>query len=141
MVKSHLEYANCICSPHTAQDKTTGKGTNESNYVNTRNQTFAIDRLKYFNIPTLVYRRFRRDMIMVFKLLTDIYDSNIACQLVKPNNFVTRGHHLRLYKQHVQYDLCKYLFTNRIVSNWNGLPDNVITSNSVGIFENRLDKF
>jgi len=28
-----------------------------------------------------------------------------------------------------------------MVSNWNSLPDNVITSNSVGIFENRLDKF
>jgi len=56
---------------------------------------------------------------MVFKLLTDIYDSNIACYLVKPNNFITRGHHLRWYKQHVHYDLRKYLFANRIVSNWN----------------------
>jgi len=80
-------------------------------------------------------------MIMVFKLLTDIYDSNIACHLVKPNNFVTRCHHLRLYKQHVHYDLRKYFFANRIVSNWNSLLDNVITSNSVGIFENRLDEF
>jgi len=77
---------------------------------------------------------------MVFKLLTDIHDSNIACHLVKPNNFVTRGHHLRLYKQHVHYDLRNYFFGNHMVSNWNSLPDNVITSNSVGIFENRLDK-
>jgi len=60
-----------------------------------------IDRLKYLNLPTLVYQRFRGYMIMVFKLLKDIYDSNIACHLVKPNNFVTRGHHLRLYKQYV----------------------------------------
>jgi len=42
------------------------------------------DRLKYLNLPTLLYRRFRGDMIMVFKLLTGIYDSNIACHLVKP---------------------------------------------------------
>jgi len=53
-----------------------------------------IDRLKYLNLPRLVYRRFRGDMIMVFKLLTNIYDSNIACHLVKPNNFVTRGNNL-----------------------------------------------
>jgi len=66
-----------------------------------------VDRLKYLNLPTLVYRRFKGDMIIVFKLLTGIYDSKIACHLVKPNNFVTRGHHLRLYKQHVQYDLRK----------------------------------
>jgi len=68
---------------------------------------------------------------MVFQHLTGIFDSNIACHLVKPNNFVTRGHHLRLYN----YDLRTYSFGNRIVSNWNSL------FNSVGTFENRLDKF
>jgi len=29
----------------------------------------------------------------------------IACQLVKSTHFDTRGHHLRLFKKHVQYDL------------------------------------
>jgi len=77
----------------------------------------------------------------VFKLHTDMYDSNIACHLVKPNNFVTRDQHLRLYKQHVHYDLRKYLFGNCILSNWNSLSDNVITSNSVRIFENDLKHF
>ena len=50
------------------------------------------DRLKYLNLPTLLYRRLRGDMIMVYKLLSGIYDSNIACHSVKPNNYVTRGH-------------------------------------------------
>jgi len=35
--------------------------------------------------------------------------------------------------------ICVYFNGNRIVSNWNSLPDYVITSNSVGIFENRLN--
>jgi len=78
---------------------------------------------------------------MVFKLLTGIYDSNIACDLIKSNKFITRGHHLQLYKQHVHYDLRKYSFGNHIFSIRNSLPDYVISSNSVGIFENRLDKF
>jgi len=77
---------------------------------------------------------------MIIKLLTGIYDSNIACHLIKSNNFITGGHHLRLYKQHVYYDLCKYSFGNRIVSIWNSLPNYVIASNSVVVFENRLDK-
>ena len=85
-----------------------------------------INRLKYLNLPTLVYRRLRGDMILVFKLLTGIYDSNIACHLVKSSNLVTRGHHLRIYKQHAHYDLRKYFFGNRIVSNWNSLPDFVV---------------
>jgi len=74
---------------------------------------------------------------MVYKLISGIYDSNIACQLVKPTNFVTRGHHLRLFKRHFHYDLHKYYFGNRIISDWNSLHDFVINSNSIGVFENR----
>ena len=66
-----------------------------------------IDRLKNLNLPTLLYRRLRGDMNMVYKLLSGLYDSNIVCNLVKPNNYVTRGHHLRLFKKHVHYDLRK----------------------------------
>ena len=69
-----------------------------------------IDRLKNLNLPALLYRRLRGDMIMVYKLLSGLYDSNIACNLVKPNNYVTRGHHLRLFKKHVLYDLRKLIF-------------------------------
>ena len=102
-----------------------------------------LDRLKYLNLPTLLYRSLRGDMIMVYKLLSGTYNFNIACHLVKPNNYVTRGHHVRLFKRHVRYhyDLRKYYFGNRIISNRNSLPDYVINANSVGSFENSLDRF
>jgi len=118
MVRSHLEYANCIWSPHTAQDKKKLEKVQmrATKLIQEIKHLSYVDRLKYLNLPTLVYRRFRGDMIMVFKLLTDIYDSNIACHLVKPNNFVTRGHHLRLHKQHVHYDLHKYFKYETILS-------------------------
>jgi hypothetical protein len=67
-----------------------------------------IDRLKYFNLLTMLYRRLEGNMIMVFQLLTGICDSNLACHLVYPDSFVTRGHNLRLYKRHVHFDLRKY---------------------------------
>ena len=100
-----------------------------------------IDRLKNLNLPTLLYRRLRGDMIMVYKLLSGLHDSNIACYLVKPNIYFTRGHHLRLFKKHVHYVLRKYYFGNRIISNWNSLPDYVNNANSIGLFENSLDRF
>jgi len=65
--------------------------------------------------------------------------TNIACQPVKPTNIVTKGHHLRLFKRHFHDDLRNYYFGNRIISHWNGLPDNVINSNFIGVFENRFD--
>ena len=100
-----------------------------------------IERLRHLNLPTLLYRRLRGDMIMVFKLLSGIYDCDLACQLVKPTHFVTRGHHLRLVKRHVRYDLRKYFFGNRIVSIWNSLPVNVINADTVSLFERKLDRF
>jgi len=48
---------------------------------------------------------------------------------------------LQLFKRHVHYDLRKYYFGNRIISHWHSLPDNVINSYYVGVFENRLDLF
>ena len=66
-----------------------------------------IARLTYLKLPTLLYRRLRGDMIMVFKLLTGRYDANIACKFNKTSSFVTRGHHLRLTKSHHHYDLRK----------------------------------
>ena len=100
-----------------------------------------IDRLKYLNLPTLQYRRCRGDMIMVFKLLSGVYDSNIACHFILNSNLVTRGHHLRLFKRHIHYDLRKYYFGNRVISIWNSLPHHIINSNSIGIFEKNLDQF
>ena len=37
--------------------------------------------------------------------------------------------------------LFKYYFGNRIMSHWNSLPDYVINANSIGSFENSLDRF
>jgi len=44
-------------------------------------------------------------------------------------------------KNDVHYDLRKYYFGNRIVLKWNSLPDNIIISSTIGVFENRLDRF
>jgi len=81
------------------------------------------------------------ELIMLYKLLSGIYGCNIACQLVKPTHFITRGHYLRLFKKHDHYNLQKLYFGKRIVSNWNSLSDNITNANTIGIFENRLDCF
>ena len=48
---------------------------------------------------------------------------------------------LQLFKKHVHYDLSKYYFGNRIISNWNSFPDSVTIADSIGIIENSLDRF
>ena len=49
------------------------------------------ERLKKLDLPTLVYRRIRGDMIEVYKILNGRYDQDVEMQLpVNDNN--TRGH-------------------------------------------------
>jgi hypothetical protein len=52
----------------------------------------------------------------------------------------TRGHSLKLTKNRSRLDIGKYYFTNRVVEDWNNLPETVITAKNVKIFEKRLDK-
>ena len=48
---------------------------------------------------------------------------------------------MRLKKFHVNYDLRKFSFSNRIVSIWNSLSNWVVSANTTDTFKARLDKF
>jgi len=52
-----------------------------------------------------------------------------------------RGNSLKLLQHDCHYDLRKHNSTSRIVSFWNGLPNNVVTANTINTFKNQLDKF
>ena len=143
LVRSHLEYANCIWSPHLVSDiKNIEKvQMRATKLVSNIKHLPYIERLKYLSLPTLRYRRSRGDMILVFKILTGIIEPNIACSLSKVSNSITRGNYLKLHQSHVHYDLNKYCFNNRVVSIWNSLPNYVVLACSVKSFENKLDSF
>ena len=101
------------------------------------------ERLRKLKLPSLRYRRLRGDMIETFKIVTEIYDKRVTEDLlpIKKSTFhQTSGHSLKLTKNRSRLDIRKYYFTNRVVEDWNNLPETVITAKNVKIFENRLDK-
>ena len=53
----------------------------------------------------------------------------------------TRGHRFKLKIKRSRLDVRKYLFSQRVADEWNGLPESVVTSASVNSFKNSLDKF
>ena len=81
----------------------------------------------------------RGDLIEVFKIITN-KDNNGNCTLILHKGLVTKRNRYTLHQKHVQYDLRKYFFANRIITIWNSLPDNVVSS-FINIFKNRLDYF
>ena len=48
---------------------------------------------------------------------------------------------MNLYKERVYRDVLKYSFGNRVIDQWNSLPESVINANSIHMFKNRLDIF
>ena len=76
-------------------------------------------RLIHLNLPTLKYRRLRGDMIEVYKIIHNIYDSRASPYL--PLNSLnsranTRGNDYKLLNFSFHYDLRKHFFTARIVN-------------------------
>ena len=142
MVRSHLEYADSVWSPHKVGlieelEKVQKRATKI--FQNCKNKKY-MDRLKFLGIPTLVYRRHRGDMIEVYKILHGVHD-NVGPQLTRVEGNITRGHSMRLKVNRCRYDIRKYSFSNRIVNVWNSLPEEVVTACSVNAFKNRLDRF
>ena len=99
------------------------------------------DRLKFTGLSTLEARRIRGDMIEVFKILKGISNLDSASWFQLANNRRTRGHRLKLVKKRSRLDIRKHFFSQRVVNDWNSLPEIVIEAESVNSFKNKYDKF
>jgi len=66
-------------------------------------------------------------MTEVYKIVSGKYDSAITPTLIISDTHKTRGNDLRLQKSRLKYDMRKFYFTNRVVDQWNSLPNWVVT--------------
>ena len=98
------------------------------------------ERLEKLKLPTLSYRRLRGDMIEVYKILGGHYDPSLCDILPASGVTHTRGHAKKLYKFRSRLDTRKYSFTQRVVDQWNSLPEEVVDAPSIYAFKTRLDK-
>ena len=57
------------------------------------------------------------------------------------NDSRTRGHSLDLVKCHSRLDIRKYTFCQRVVNDWNKLPEECINATSVNMLKNRIDQY
>ena len=97
------------------------------------------ERLRELNLPTLLYRRRRFDMIQIFKLVHGLEDIN-SSSFFEFNDNPTRGHIYQIYKPAVNKTLRKNCFPIRCIDDWNQLDEDTVTCDSVLSFKTRLDK-
>jgi len=115
-VRIHLEYAESVWNPHYMYlindlekvHKRDTKIMRQCRHLNYRQH------LEFLNLPTVVFRRNRGDMIEVYKILSDKHDPTLPSILRRNINSTTRGNPMKLCTYRPKYDLCKYNFTVRV---------------------------
>jgi hypothetical protein len=139
LVRSHLEYANCVWSPYRQMDiEKIEKVQMRVTKMAQRLKKYSYEaRLRWLNLPTLKYGRLRGDMIQVY----NIGSGKPAVYLNSSHVSNTRGNIYKLQSTHLHYNLRKLFFSNRIVAMWNSLPNTVVSAVSINTFKSRLDKF
>ena len=141
MVRPHVEYANSVwCAYKQGDIKELEKIQKRATklVINFRKMPYK-DRLMHLNLPTLKYRRLRGDMIEVFKIMHNIYDSEVSPNLRYYPKSNTRGNKYKLLNHTFHYELRKYSFSARIVNIWNSLPNTVVEVDTVCLFKAHLD--
>ena len=141
-IRPHMEFCVQAWSPHLRKDIETLERVQRSAtkmVVGLKHLTYE-ERLKELGLTSLEKRRTRGDLIEVYKVMT-------AKENLDPDQFFKkadnahnlRGHTLKLYTERSRLNTRKYFFTQRVVAEWNGLPQYVVDAPSINAFKNRLD--
>ena len=107
--------------------------------VNIRNLSYE-DRLKRLGLQSLKTRRLRGELIEVFKILNGFDLVGPGLLALAPHG-VTRSNGFKLQGKRFQTDVAKNFFANKIINEWNNLPRDVVHSQTINMFKNRLDKY
>ena len=99
-------------------------------------------RLQILDLPTLIFRRARGDMMELFKHF-HVYDRTTLSKSFKPRDRLSRKHQFQLMPNKskdgvrgIQYNS----FYHRTIDTWNNLPRTVANAGDVNGFKNELDK-
>ena len=143
LIRPHIEYANKIWSPHLKKHIRSLENVKRSatKLIPGFKDIEYKEHLRKLKLPNLAYRRLR-DMIELYKILTEKYDAAVSSNFVtlRVNESDTRGHHLKIFKERCRLNIKKNLFIHRCTDVWNSLPQSVVGAPSVQSFERKIDK-
>ena len=143
MVRPILEYGNVIWGPHYILDqrKLEGVQRRATKLVpSLRNESY-IDRLTVLNLPSLLYRYRRGDLIFLFKLLNGYFELDYSNFFTLSHNTHTRGHSFKLSKPPAHH-LCRVnFFGTRVINDWNNLTSDIVENSSLNSFKSAVDNY
>ncbi len=143
-VRPHLEYGEAVWSPHLARniDALENVQVRATKLVDGLSKLNYSERLKRLDLPTLVFRRRRGDIIEMFKHFHS-YDKETLAPSFKPKQRLSRQHKFQLYtpeSRDGKNGAQSNFFFQRTTKIWNELPKYVVDAKDVNQFKNRLDE-
>ena len=96
-------------------------------------------RLSRLKLTSLEDRHYRADMIQVFKILNNSFNT-FAEHFLELSDRAGRKNSLKLFKTRNYLDIGKFSFTSRVVDLWNEIPLTVVLSSDGNTFKCNLDK-
>ena len=93
------------------------------------------ERLQKLDIFTLERRRMSGDLIETYKIVHSLKNVDEHTFFKKTTGNL-RGHSLKLYQKPVRLGIRKFFFSQRIVDNWNRLPEEAVSALSLSAFKN-----
>src|SRR5258708_1320113 len=95
-------------------------------------------RIKVLGLTKMEKRRRRADLLEVYKILHKFEGIDEELFFTR-NNGKTRENSCKLFKRRSCLDVAKFCFSNRVCNDWNDLPEEVVTAESINGFKNRVD--
>lgn len=143
MVRPHLEYGNTIWGPFYEGDIKMVESIQRraTKMITGLHDKPYEERLKELKLPSLVYRRRRGDMIQMYKVINGLVRINVGDLFTSAKVSHTRGHPQRVYKTRAIKLPRRNSFSQRVINDWNGLPNYVVNAPSLNSFKGSLDKF
>ena len=142
--RSHLEYEPVIWTPHLKRYITIVENVQRraTKLVDGSHRMSYSEKLKKLNLPSLVYKRARGDMIEIFRHFHS-YDN---CTV--PEKFRTRSRPSRKHDYQLVWKASKdgvrgpqeIFFLFRTMKTWNELPKEIVHAKSTDAFKNKLDE-
>ena len=92
-------------------------------------------------MTTLETTRLRGDQIEVLQIENghEDVDRNMFFKLKEGSR--TRGYKVALVMEQCMSDMRKYSFSQRVINEWNTLPNDCVNASNVNMFKNRTDLY
>ena len=79
-------------------------------------------------------------MIQVFKIMNGLDRLDPEICFLRAEVRCTRGHKDKLLMRYSRLEIRKYVFSQRIVQDWNSLSEGTVAATTLNMFKSRLDK-